>query len=226
MKPVKYLLSSLILFCLFQAAYGKDFRYLETTGKYKAEISWKINPEKYWTILEASHAEETYTTTNDTELNAMEWHLKNKVNKTEVSAKRQKNLIAISGIFRTKPIKRSIKIDDDPWYQPMSFSLSRFAKSNKKVIYFWTLNPNDLKPYKIKALNYGKETINIDGKEIKTYKVKVILTGFKSAFWHAFYWFRQDDTALIQYKGVDGPPTTPVTIIKLIEENPQPHSIR
>jgi hypothetical protein len=45
----------------------------------------------------------------------------------------------------------------------MSFSLSRFAKSNKKVIYFWTLNPNDLKPYKIKALNYGKETINIDG---------------------------------------------------------------
>jgi hypothetical protein len=101
----------------------------------------------------------------------------------------------------------------------MSFSLSKLAKSKKKTTTFWTLNPTNLAPYKMKALNYGKETIDVNGKEIKTYKIKVILTGFRSLFWHAFYWYRVDDDTLVQYKGVDGPPTSPATLINLVEES-------
>ncbi len=215
MKYIFIFLFSLFLSLNLQA---EEYKYIERTGNCYTDISWKIKSEKYWTVLEASRAQETYTTTNDVQLNALEWHLVNTADKTDISVKRQKNLITIRGVFKSKPIERSIKTDNDPWYQPMSFSLSKLSKSRKKAVTFWTLNPMNLKPYKMKALNYGKETININGKEIKTYKIKVILTGFRSMFWHAFYWYRADDNALVRYKGVDGPPTSPVTLISLVEE--------
>jgi hypothetical protein len=208
-----------LLFLLFSLnAAAKDYKYLEITGDSKTDIFWKVKSEKYWTTLETKRGRETYTTTNDSHLNCLAWHLVNDKEKTDITAKRQKNLIEVTGIFKSKPIDKTIKIDKDPWYQPMSFSLSNLSKSKNKAIIFWTLNPNDLKPYKMKALNYGKETITMDGKEIKAYKIKIILAGFRSMFWHAFYWYRADDATLIQYKGVDGPPTSPITVISLIEE--------
>jgi len=216
MRYIFILLISLLFSLNLQA---NDYKYSERTGNCYTDIFWKIKSEKYWVLLETQRGQETYTTTNDLHLNSLEWHLINRAKKTDIVAKRQKNLIKISGVFKSKPIEKSLKIDKDPWYQPMSFSLSKLSKSKKKAVTFWTLNPNDLKPYKMKALNYGKETISINGKEVKTYKIKIILAGFRSLFWHAFYWYRADDDTLVQYKGVDGPPTSPITVINLTEES-------
>lgn len=216
---MKYIFIFLISLFFSLNLEAKEYKYIERTGSCYTDIFWKIKSEKYWTVLETKRAQETYTTTNDSHLNTLEWHLINPSDKTDIVAKRQKNSIRVTGVFKSKPIEKNIKIDKDTWYQPMSFSLSKLPKSKKKTVIFWTLNPNDLKPYKMKALNYGKETININGKDIKTYKIKVILAGFRSIFWHAFYWYRVDDDTLIQYKGVDGPPTNPVTVISLAEES-------
>lgn len=217
---LKYLLSFLVaILLLLQTTHAKELQYLEITGNSSKEISWTITSEKYWDTLKVQQGEETYTTINDKQLKALEWHLTNNADKTDILVKRRKNIITIRGQLRGKQINRTIKIDQNPWYQPMSYSLSEFVKSRKKSITFWTLNPTDLRAYKIKALNYGKENIPIDGLKIETYKVKIILTGFKSLFWHAFYWFRQKDDVLVLYKGIDGPPTTPITVIKLIKEN-------
>lgn len=212
-----FLFSLSLLFAL--NLHANDYKYIERTGNCQTDILWKVKSEKYWTILDTKRNQENYTTTNDSHLNALEWHLVDTATKTNIVAKRQKNLIKVMGIFRSKPIEKNIKIDKDPWYQPMSFSLSMLPKSKKKVVTFWTINPKDLQPYKMKALNYGKETMTINGKEVKTYKIKVILSGLRSLFWHAFYWYRVDDNTLVQYKGVDGPPTSPVTIINLVEES-------
>jgi len=215
MRYIFILLISLFFSLNLQAS---EYKYIEITGNCYTDIFWKIKSEKYWTILETKRSQESYTTTNDSQLNALEWHLINTADKTDIVAKRQKNLIKISGTFKSKPIEKTVKIDKDPWYQPMSFSLSKLSKSKKKVVTFWTLNPKDLKPYKMKALNYGKETITVNGEGLKTYKIKVILTGFRSLFWHAFYWYRASDNTLVQYKGVDGPPTSPATTINLVEQ--------
>jgi len=216
MRYIFIFLISLLFTLNLQA---NEYKYTERIGNCYTDIFWKIKSEKYWIVLETKRGQETYATTNDSHLNSLEWHFINAANKTDIVAKRQKNLIKISGIFKSKPIEKSLKIDKDPWYQPMSFSLSKLSKSKKKVVTFWTLNPKDLKPYKMKALNYGKETITVNGKEIGTYKIKVILAGFRSMFWHAFYWYRTDDDTLVQYKGVDGPPTSPITVINLVEES-------
>ena len=210
----------LLLFAASFTADAKSLKYSETTGSRCREIFWDLKTEKYWTIFDYKREEESYTTTNDLNLNALQWQYNNSLQNTNILAKRNKNSIQITGTFKGKPINAEIKIDDDPWYQPMSVSLSNFTKSPKKVITFWTLNPLNLSPYKIKALNYGVETIKAGGKEIRAYKIKVVLTGFRSMFWHAFYWFRETDGTLVLYNGVDGPPNTPTTTINLIEEKP------
>lgn len=210
----------LLLFALSFTADAKSLKYSETTGSRCREIFWDLKTEKYWTIFEYRREEESYTTTNDLQLNALQWQYNNSLQNTNILAKRNKNSIQITGTFKGKPINTQVRIDDDPWYQPMSISLSNFTKAPKKVITFWTLNPLNLSPYKIKALNYGVETIKTGGKEIRAYKIKVVLTGFRSMFWHAFYWFRETDGTLVLYNGVDGPPNTPTTTINLIEEKP------
>jgi len=199
---------------------AKSLKYSETIAAKCREIFWNSKTEKYWTIFEYKREEETYTTTNDLDLNALEWQYNNSAQNTNILAKRNKNSIQITGTFKGKPINTKVGIDSDPWYQPMSFSLSKFTKAPKKVITFWTLNPLNLSVYKIKALNYGIETIKTGGKEIQAYKIKVVLSGFRSMFWHAFYWFRETDGTLVLYNGVDGPPNTPMTTINLIEEKP------
>ncbi len=217
---MRYLFVYLLLFFTISlCAEAKTLKYIETTGSRCREIFWDIKNEKHWVTFGYKRGEESYITTNDFNLNALEWQYKNSVEKTDILAKRNKNSIQINGTFKGKPLNTKIGIDVDPWYQPMSFSLSKFIKAKKKkVVIFWTLNPLDLTPYKIKALNYGIETVKVNCKEIRAYKVKVVLAGFRSIFWHAFYWFRESDGILVLYNGVDGPPNTPMTTINLVQE--------
>ena len=209
-----------LILTLSFTAEAKNLKYSETIASRCREIFWDLKTEKHWVTLDYKREEENYTTTNDLNLNALQWQYNNTAENTSILAKRNKDSIQITGTFKGKPINTEIRIDDDPWYQPMSLSLSKFTKSPKKVVIFWTLNPLNLSPYKIKALNYGIETIKINGKEIQAYKIKVVLSGFRSMFWHAFYWFRETDGTLVLYNGVDGPPNTPMTTINLIEEKP------
>ncbi|MFA5272387.1 MAG: hypothetical protein WC412_08665, partial [Candidatus Omnitrophota bacterium] len=137
-----------LMFTLSLTAEAKSLKYSETTAARCREIFWDLKTEKYWTIFDYKREEETYTTTNDLNLNALEWQFNNSSQNTKISVKRNKNSIQVTGTFKGKPINTQIKIDDDPWYQPMSLSLSKFTKSPKKVITFWTLNPLNLAPYK------------------------------------------------------------------------------
>ncbi len=48
-------------------------------------------------------------------------------------------------------------------------------------------------------------------------KVTVTLTGFLSAFWSCSYYFSPTALKFIGYKGVNGKPGTPETIIKIMK---------
>ena len=50
-----------------------------------------------------------------------------------------------------------------------------------------------------------------------TNKIKVSLTGLLSAFWSCSYYFNPETLSFVGYKGVNGKPGTPETIIKIIK---------
>lgn len=187
-------------------------KFTEITASRHTQIIWQVTPQDNHTTLQVSQAALNYVTTTDESLNVLRCEFTNDHAKTILTAARDKNTLILRGTFRGAPIEKKISIDEAPWYQPLSFSLSKFIKNRNTRITFWTINPDTLKAYKMQASKTGlPEILSISGKKYHAQKVKVNLTGMKGAFWHAYYWFELDTGSYLQYEGVNGPPGTPET---------------
>jgi len=214
--------SILLLFIFFTApaeGFGiETYDYLERIDTLSVKIFWQLEEKKDHIILRSIRAGEIHIYQCDLLGATLQWELKNPGTNTDIVARREKRSILINGTFEGESIDKKVSIDGAPWYQPMSFSLTSFIKSDKSSVEFWSLRPNDLLSYKMKAKKKEIQLIKIHGKEVEVQKVKVSLTGFRSMFWHGYYWFRKVDGLFMKYEGVNGPPGTPKTIIELIRE--------
>jgi hypothetical protein len=79
--------------------------------------------------------------------------------------------------------------------------LQGFVNSEQKMVKFWTLRPNELKAYKLKARKVGHETLKIANESMDTIKVELRLTGWLAPFWNSFYWFRAKDGLFVKFEG-------------------------
>ncbi|MBN1948188.1 MAG: hypothetical protein JW784_00430 [Candidatus Cloacimonetes bacterium] len=158
---------------------------------------------------------ETTVTCNDS-TRTLRMTVQDSLADTDLMIVRQNNYLVITGRQLGKQVNKNLKIDDRPWFQAISHSLYDFVKSEDSEIEFWFLLVDGLQAYKLKALKAGLETITLDGREYETCKVKVTLKGILSALWSSYYWYRATDGLFVQYKGRNGPPGTPYTIVRLL----------
>lgn len=73
--------------------------------------------------------------------------------------------------------------------------------------------PDNIKLYTMVAETQGTE--RLEG--VNLYKITVSPTGFLSAFWSCSYYFVPTTLKFIGYKGVNGKPGTPETIIRIMK---------
>jgi hypothetical protein len=73
----------------------------------------------------------------------------------------------------------------------------------------------------MRAKKIRTEKILVQEREVETQNIRVKLTGFKAIFWHSDYWFRRSDGLFLKYRGVEGPPGTPETVMTLASSLPQ-----
>jgi len=196
-----------------------DFSYREQTGSDVITSSWHIERKDSSFLLTSQRGNERYTSLYDGALRVKEWDFKNTAQDTAFQAKREGNTIAIKGRLEGKAVDKKIKLDSNPWYQPMSFCLGGLLDSNTQSVVFWTLNPKDLTPAKMKAVNRGLVALKEDKGERDAYLVTVRFVGVRSLAWQGRYWFDEGNKLFIRYEGVDGPPGTPKTVIMRIEES-------
>ena len=187
--------------------------YLERTGDDKLLHTLVIrrngnNVETRWIAPEKS-----YFNLCDSTGDTLEWRVSDK--EGEIKGKREGNVIQLEGVRKGKVIRRSVEIGGAPWFQPPSYALGRFSKSQRESIDFWTIRPDTLKPVKLHAKRLGKESVEIETGAVAIRKVRISLTGLLSDFWAAHYWFRESDGLFFPYKGANGLPGTPVTTIQL-----------
>jgi hypothetical protein len=204
---------------LTREVWAENLTYLQTTGQLHTQLNWNIEKQNDATteLTVTNNSNGTiYTSKNNVYLEVIQWHLKNPLAKTELTAWRQKNLIFVKGTLNGKSFKKTLSIDTDPWFQPMSFSLAQFVQSESLAITFWTLNPDNLKAFKMRATKVTTETLRINRKEALAQKVKVSLTGLRATIWQAHYWFSTKDGTFLKYEGIDGPPGTPLTVTTLM----------
>ncbi len=134
----------------------------------------------------------------------------------ELTAERIGNTLSIRGVRSGKEITEDIAIDDRPWYQPLSFSLSNFINSKENKTSFWVIRPDEIDVLALTAEKVGEEILLFQGEEVLTHKVEIRAEGFYARFWHATYWYRKSDSLFMRYQSVHGLPGTDATVIELL----------
>ena len=220
----RLLLFLLTLLCVTSCdAFAQKYHYVSTTEDRPHDImvtKEKTAAGKHTLTLEEYKLYSQHTF--DAHMHTEQWVLQDDKSDHDFVARRDDDVIRISGTFNGNPIKKTVDIDEDVWFNKLDHGLSTFAVSDQKKLSFWVLKLlSDLDPIKMIAEKEGIEHLEIDGESYEAVKVKLTLDHFiLSKLWSARCWYRATDGLFLQYQGANGPPGTPVTIIELQKKLP------
>jgi hypothetical protein len=140
------------------------------------------------------------------------------VRKLDYTVRKEGNLIRFEGTLGGRPLSRTQRIDDRPWYQTIEKSLSGFARSGgRALLLFWIVQPWEARAYLMQAANEGEETVVVGSGRTSARRVRVSPAGLLSLFWSTLYWYRSSDGLFVRYEGVRGLPGTPLTVVELVD---------
>lgn len=203
----------LILAVLCSAARASErYRYIEITGNSTTRFDWEISDGNPVTIT-STEADKVFRNTCLPDGSQLKWEVSGKTDWIKVA--RKGDSLHFNAFINGKQIQKTEALDEAPWFQTLSFSLSRWLPTNRETITFWMVRPDDLDIHKMKAIREGMETVEVNGDRIRARRVTVKLAGAFSMFWSVSYWFSEKDYQLVRYEGVHGPPGTPKTVITL-----------
>jgi hypothetical protein len=192
----------------------ESHRYTETTEEIRQRIEWRLEKAQDY-ILTSTSTEEVSVCRIDPSFDTHQWQVRRLDQDTQMTAQRVDREIHVSGRLEGASIERTLKIDDDPWYQAGSISLRAFVQSTRDKTRFWILRPGKFTAHKLQATRRGIESLEVGGQAVSAHKIDVCLTGWKAPFWSATYWFRAEDGVFLRYQGASGPPGSPETIVEL-----------
>lgn len=175
-------------------------RYLEKRGDQTHRVLWCLEHDEGYRLTSRG-SEGTHTTRTDEHFDTRSWRVEDPANETSVRAVRRQNTITVEGTFKGETVDRQIALDAAPWFQASSFSLRGFVVSDRESIRFWTLRSDTLKPYKLKAVKKGVETIAVGGEPETALRVELRLSGWLGPFWKSDYWYRPEDGLLLRFEG-------------------------
>ncbi len=188
--------------------------YLKTTGATQVPFSWQLISGENLKLITFLGAEKDITRMTP-DLATYAWEVDDPKAKTRLLVRRERNQLLLSGLFKGKPLQKRIQIDAAPWYQALSMSLRQFTDTGKKRLEFWSLRPDTLDVHRLQVSSKGEETLAVNGEPCAALKLKIQLTGLKSAFWSCHYWLRKEDGLFVRYEGPSGPPGRPLTRVEL-----------
>jgi len=199
--------------------------FSEVTDDYKIAIGKDIYYSSFSTSTTDSLIQYIYKHEAEEQINyyaldgtTQKFTHKDSANNIDLSIFRDGENISIKGTSGKKVVDKIIKIDENPWKQSMSYSLSEFALGDKEKIEYWIIRLDKFKGEKMQAENAGTEDITIKGKQYHSIKVKISAAGLRSKFWSGNYWFRVSDGLFLKYEGWNGLPGSTKTIIELLEK--------
>ncbi len=202
------LLLLLTLFCAnSHGTFAQKYHYVSTTEDRPHDImvtKEKARDGKNVLTLEEYklYSRHTFNPHTGTE----QWALRDDKSDHDFVARREGDLIRISGSFHGEPVKKTVDIDEDVWFNKLDHGLSSFAVSDQEALSFWVLKLlSDLDPIKMIAEKEGVERIEVSGKSYEAVKIKLVLDHFiLSKLWAARCWYRTSDGLFLRYEGANG----------------------
>ena len=195
-----------------------SYQYLMVTASDSTVLTYQLEtrPEAVVRYTKKNQTEVSYL---HPDMSNRRWEWTDPDNSTDIVAVRDGNRITIKGRFKGEPIDRVAKIEDVPWYQNPGFNLPQFMRSEAKEIRYLVLRPQDLKDFVMCGVKESKESIALRSGPVDALTLKVTICGWMSRLWSARYWFRPADGFYLKYRGVQGPPGTPETLVEFIVTN-------
>lgn len=210
-----------LLFLWNKSVIAQTIEYSETTGKeeqrLKVQITSLSNGKEIIFTDANTYAHHVFVPDGSTQ----SWTHRDKKEQHEFKAVRKGNLIEINGIFKGKPIGKTVKVDEKPWINKLDHGLSAWAVTDTEEteLIFWTLKlSSDLDPILFRAEKEGQETIYIENKTFEAIKVKISLDGLLlSKLWSAHCWYEANSGLFLKFEGTQGGPGSPLTTILMNE---------
>ena len=191
------------------------FDYQERVGNTIIPFNWQAEENEDGVSITVFEDKKAFYNLCTPDGNTLKWKIVEE-GKHDITAIRRGDQLHISGIRNGKEYNDVIKIDERPWYQPLSFSLGKFLNSTEEETTFWVIRADTIEVIALTARKVGDEILHIENKDVVSQKVEVRAEGFFSSFWSANYWYRKGDNLFLRYQSVHGLPGTDATIVELV----------
>lgn len=182
------------------------------SGNQQETIVWQEEKANGNNYLYVTQENEQHEYVMNKSFQTEKWKVTNIQLKTDLTIELRNNIYSITGKFKGKSITKTIKSNGYVWYQNIAYNAGVLLK-DKKIVKYECFRPDNIKLYTMVAEAQGMEQFM----GTNTNKIKVSLTGLLSAFWSCSYYFNPETLSFVGYKGVNGKPGTPETIIKIIK---------
>lgn len=221
-----YFIISCIVCCLSYKAQAQQRSFESVCGTEKSIITWKersaTTADKVGTTTRNKTVENTITcltTSQNSEvhhyrfspsLTTLSWHLTNSAKHTDLTITLYNSNYYLKGTFNNRSYNKIVKSKGYPWHQNIAYSAGQ-SFMGKTSFKYECFRPDNLELYVMKA---EQTSSSVTFNNQNACEVKVRLTGILSHFWSCLYYFNAENHQFIGYKGINGGPGTPETIIK------------
>ncbi len=144
------------------------------------------------------------------------WHMTKGKGYTLDVEKRDKQLI-VQSTKGSKSVSVIRQVDNNPFFASFDFGVSGFYQSGKETMNFWTLNPDNLKAYKMTLTRMEKETITYGNTTGEAQKIRISAAGVPASFFSMFFWVRTTDGVCVRSEGQMGGPGSKKFIKELLD---------
>lgn len=217
MKRAVLLAGCILLHSLAVATVPQNVIYRKTVGQDTTLTRWQtcyVDSLLVRTYQEGEQIQTTWYRADE----AVRFELTDPTQQQHIVVERTGDELTLSGTQNGKSLRKNFHLDGHPWLQSMSLSLGQFVLSGASEITFEIFRIDTMKLCTLKARKMETEELSLDGGSQLLTRVQVSATGILAKLWHCTYWFRSSDGQFIQYRGVNGPPGTPVTTIQLLKK--------
>jgi len=195
-----------------------EHRYRETTGNVSTEYTSEITRDAATGNVEILSrypaTGETHRIVFGVEGGAVSWTYRYP-DGTVTRITRTGNVIECAKDGARSPAARST-VDGAPWFASVNYGLSELARAPSGDREFWIVNPENGKPYKMRAHTVGEEIVSVDGTPTNAVRIRITAWGLPAAFFSMDYWYRKSDFVFVKSVGSEDGPGSPKTTVELV----------
>jgi hypothetical protein len=192
--PGAAVIGVLLLFAVRPARAGAlELTFTQKTGRETVVYRETLRPSGAGCEATVESPRESNSVVLDSSRATLSWRITVPSEGMDITARRQGDLLIVSGRCKGEPYEQTVKAGADPWYQFQELSLDGLAASDEKARFFWTIDRRTLKPVRFRAERRQEETITMLGRSVRAVRFDMTIAGVPAVLFRARFWLRASD---------------------------------